>query len=162
MSDAANPYQPPTAELGGGPEPGAGAALPDAGLGARLLNFVIDTVAVLVLGSIGVAILLLAGQEAVTSELWSNVLAFGVMILYYVIFETAFGWTLGKLVTGTRVTRIAGVRPGLLQVIARTAARFIPLEPLSLVMGGSAWHDGLGRTRVVSVRRRRPPAPGAE
>jgi len=153
-----NPYEAPQADV----NVGAGvdrAALPpiynQAGLGTRLLNMLIDNVLVVVLGSVVVAVSMLLSRGEATSEVASNVIAFGVMIGYYVVLEAAFGWTIGKLITGTRVKRADGGKPKLGQIIGRTAARFIPFEPFSLLFGNAnvGWHDSLSGTLVVRVRR---------
>jgi uncharacterized RDD family membrane protein YckC len=92
------------------------------------------------------------GQDSVTGFA-GNVVGICAMIGYYIIFEGAFGWTVGKLITGTRVIRFDGRKPRFPQIVGRTAARFIPFEPFSLLGGGNGWHDSMSGTRVVRVRR---------
>lgn len=79
------------------------------------------------------------------------------MLLYYVPMEGLFGFTIGKLVTGTRVVDEQGGRPTWRQVLIRTAMRFVPFEPLSAFgEKGSEprpWHDTVAKTRVVRRRR---------
>jgi uncharacterized RDD family membrane protein YckC len=74
---------------------------------------------------------------------------------YYVVLEAAFGWTVGKLITGTRVVRFDGDKPRVPQIIGRTFARFVPFEPFSVLFGNTklGWHDSWSGTRVVKVRR---------
>ena len=71
--------------------------------------------------------------------------------------EGLFGFTIGKLVTGTRVVDEQGGRPTWRQVLIRTAMRFVPFEPLSAFgEKGSEprpWHDTVAKTRVVRRRR---------
>jgi uncharacterized RDD family membrane protein YckC len=55
-------------------------------------------------------------------------------VAYFVVGELAWGRTLGKLVTGTVVVNERGGRPGIGQVLARTVARVIEVNPL--LMGG--------------------------
>jgi len=150
-----NPYAPPTADVNLGAGVDEAAQLMNAGMGARFLNFLIDNVLVVVIGSIAVAVLTVVQGEDAPSDLAANVVAIATMIAYYVAFEGFFGWTIGKLVTGTRVKRFDGRKPKLLQVVGRTAARFIPFEPFSLLFGSSnmGWHDSMSGTRVVRVRR---------
>jgi uncharacterized RDD family membrane protein YckC len=148
-----NPYEPPLAEVnlglaGDAPRP----LLNDASMGARFLNMLIDTVVRRVMG-------LLVGNAAATAlgltGRWEGVaLSLGALFLYYVVFEATFGWTLGKLVTGTRVVDDKGGKPTFGQICGRTLARFIPFEPLSFFGSSlSGWHDKLSHTRVVRVRR---------
>lgn len=79
------------------------------------------------------------------------------MLLYYVPMEGLFGFTVGKLVTGTRVVNAQGGRPGWGQVFGRTLCRLIPFEPFSLFFSKDGevrgWHDGIPKTWVVRRRR---------
>ena len=79
------------------------------------------------------------------------------MLLYYVPMEGLFGFTIGKLVTGTRVVDAQGGRPGWGQVFGRTLCRLIPFEPFSLFFSKDGevrgWHDGIPKTWVVRRRR---------
>jgi uncharacterized RDD family membrane protein YckC len=151
---AQNPYEAPRVDVNlsaGADDP---AMLKNASLGARFLNWLIDDVVVIVFGSVAVAVMMLLGGENTASDALGNVVAIAVMVGYYVVFEAAFGWTIGKLITGTRVKRVDGGKPRVLQIIGRTAARFIPFEPFSLLGGANVgWHDSMSGTRVVRVRR---------
>ena len=121
-------------------------------MGARLLNFLIDTfLSRFVATMVAIVVLRAAGPGDATAVL-SVVIVLGGMVGYYVVFEGIFGWTVGKLVTGTRVIRADGNKPNVPQIIGRTFARFIPFEPFS-VLFGRGWHDSLSGTRVVKVRR---------
>lgn len=74
-------------------------------------------------------------------------------VLTWAFPEAAFGRTLGKFVTGTRVVNLRGELPSLGQTCLRTLVRLVPLEGLSLLWGETiAWHDGWTKTRVVLVR----------
>jgi len=81
-----------------------------------------------------------------------TILGIGITVGYYVVLETAAGRTLGKLITGTREVREDGGKPRFGQILGRTAARFIPFEPFSLLGSPKGWHDGLSGTRVIRVR----------
>jgi len=149
-----NPYQPPQADISVDPlsQP---QDLPDAGLGARFLNLLIDTFLSRIVATIvAVGLVRMAGPGDATAVL-SIVIVLGGMIGYYVLCEGAFGWTVGKLITGTRVIRVDGTKPNIGQIIGRSFARFIPFEPFSVLFGrsNSGWHDSLSGTRVVKVRR---------
>jgi uncharacterized RDD family membrane protein YckC len=79
------------------------------------------------------------------------------MLLYYVPLEGLFGFTIGKLVTGTRVVNEQGDRPTWGQAFGRTLCRFIPFEPLSVLFAQDGkvrgWHDRVPGTWVVRRRR---------
>jgi uncharacterized RDD family membrane protein YckC len=86
---------------------------------------------------------------------WFNFAAILLWIATYAFFEGLFGWTIGKLITGTRVVRLdADVKPPFLNILGRSFARLIPFEPLSFFgtkPGG--WHDHLSKTRTVHIRK---------
>ena len=155
MDATANPYEAPKADLDAGPPLEEREELPAAGRGARLLNFLIDSVISRMLLVKALAFLVVALDLGPSVRSWWTVIGVAAIVAYYVVLEAAFGWTLGKLITGTRVVAYNGARPSVLQILGRTAARFIPFEPFSL-LGGSpphGWHDSLSGTRVVRVRR---------
>lgn len=154
MDPVNNPYQAPQADLNTGM---TGAApdddLPDASLGLRFANFVIDGIISRVLFSfVGVAAL-----RALNPEGWGVMagilFALVFFVGYYLILEAAFGWTFAKLITGTRVVDDDGRKPGVMRVLGRTLARFIPFEVFSFLFANAGWHDSLSGTRVVRVRR---------
>jgi len=150
-----NPYEPPKTDVSLDPGERRAEELPTAGLGARFLNFLIDgIIARFVLVAILGAALQSVGPGERAGLLTLPVLLAG-MLGYYVVLEAAFGWTLGKLITGTRVVRFDGSKPRVPQIIGRTFARYIPFEPFSLLFGSErqGWHDSLSGTRVVRVRR---------
>lgn len=77
------------------------------------------------------------------------------MLLYYIPMESIFGFTIGKLVTGTRVVTEDGGKPRWGQIVGRTFARFIPFEPFSLLFSSDerrSWHDSLPKLYVVRKR----------
>ncbi len=140
------------------PEPGnQPGALQSASLGQRFANFIIDLI-----GQTLVSLLLLsfvgAGDEAEKLNMLADpntrlMIGWGIGFVYYGFFESMFGITPGKLVTGTRVVSADGGRASLLQVLGRTCCRFIPLEGLSLLISPErrAWHDQWPRTYVIAV-----------
>jgi len=149
MDEATNPYQAPRSEVNLD-LPNAAATLPDASLGARFANLFIDNIARAVFGAIGAVAIRMLG---VTSETVGTVFLIVSIVGYYIILEALFGWTIGKLITGTRVVDENDEKPGFWRIIGRTLARFIPFEPFSFVFGKAGWHDSLSGTRVVRVRR---------
>jgi uncharacterized RDD family membrane protein YckC len=153
MTELPNPYAPPRAEE----EPGEVevADLVDASLGRRFVNFIVDYLARGVLGlalgrliaELGIPVHEHAALFAVTFTLFTY-------MLYYVAFEAIFGFTIGKMVTGTRVVTVDGHRATFLQILGRSAARFVPFEPFSMfgsTLGG--WHDRWSGTRVVRLAK---------
>jgi uncharacterized RDD family membrane protein YckC len=150
-----NPYAPPQAELDAGLRAAAPDQLPTAGRGARFLNFFIDGIISRIFAPVSAALLLRSLGPGEHSPVLVLIFVLAAFFGYYVVLEAAFGWTLAKLITGTRVVRLDGTKPTVPQALGRTLARFIPFEPFSVLFSDSklGWHDTLSNTRVVTVRR---------
>lgn len=73
-------------------------------------------------------------------------------LLYYIICEKLFnGYTLGKIITGTKAIREDGTPLTLKDAFLRTVTRLVPFE----VFSGfkiRAWHDEWSNTMVVKAR----------
>ncbi|MFZ5636326.1 MAG: RDD family protein [Pseudomonadota bacterium] len=161
-----NPYDAPSARIEAS-APQERLEIDAAGRWRRFFNWAIDYACftlVAILVTIPYAVwLVLQGDEAALARLEQpNLLRdYGIgmlaMLLYYIPMEGLFGFTVGKLVTGTRVVNEQGGRPSLGQVVGRTFARFIPFEPFSILLPSDSacrgWHDSLARTWVVRKRR---------
>jgi uncharacterized RDD family membrane protein YckC len=117
----------------------------DATQGTRVANFFLDTIFRQIFA---MAMFVVASPfDAPTLKVVFTLFAiFG----YYAIFEGLTGRTPAKYITRTRVVDMMGGKPSFGQIVGRSAARFIPLEPFSF-LGSSqrGWHDSLSRTRVV-------------
>ncbi|HEX2627520.1 MAG TPA: RDD family protein, partial [Chitinophagaceae bacterium] len=62
------------------------------------------------------------------------------------------GYTIGKLLTGTRAVRNDGKELTWKDAIVRSLCRMIPFEVLS-GFAYRPWHDSITKTTVVQVRR---------
>jgi len=72
-------------------------------------------------------------------------------LLYYTICEKAFkGYTLGKLISGTRAIRDDGKELTLKDAFLRSLSRLVPFEVFSGF--GKPWHDSWTNTQVIQVR----------
>ena len=98
---------------------------------------------------LAVLIRLVVGPDS--SQLTLRLLALAALFLYYALTEYFFQRTLGKLLTKTIVVDQDDEIPDLSSILLRTVCRFLPLEPLSLLISGKqlAWHDKLSGTKVV-------------
>lgn len=151
MSSQINPYLPPSSELGVAP-PGAGAV--PASRGRRFGTFVVDYLVFLAVAFCFGAFVVLACGDAGLVWLQSVpdiLLGVGITGAYYVFFEGIWTRTPGKWLFGTVVISEDGGKPGIGQVLGRTACRFIPFEVFS-TFTGRPWHDRLPKTRVVMAR----------
>ncbi len=74
-----------------------------------------------------------------------------VMFSYYAVAEVVFKRTLGKVLTHTYIVTTDEETPSRATLLLRTALRFLPLEPLSLVFSprALAWHDRFSKTKVI-------------
>lgn len=116
----------------------------------RFFNCLIDTIVIL---------LLAMGLDYFTgdNEIVLFLLPF-IFFLYYLLFETFSGATIGKLITSTRVVNVYGDKPHFFTVFARTLCRFIPLDVFTFAAKGGGWHDNFTKTFVVYLgdNRNRP------
>lgn len=138
----------------------------EAGLGKRFLNYFIDNLLMRFALSYVTGTLLGLFLYSLDPT-WANsmvdetnfsfwVLAYilGVFnyLLYYTFCEKVFkGYTLGKLITGSRAVREDGQELRFKDALIRSLIRVIPFEPLS-AFGGRPWHDTWSNTRVIKVR----------
>jgi uncharacterized RDD family membrane protein YckC len=155
MTDLANPYAAPKAQDGPDPALVGPEGLVDASHGRRFLNLVIDYFARGLLGILLSTVLVVAGIP-IHQYVYFYIFGFTLLtyVLYYLACEALFGFTVGKLITGTRVVDSEGRKPRFMQILGRTLARFVPFEPFSF-FGSPAvgWHDRWSGTRVVRRRR---------
>ncbi len=134
--------------------------------GQRFLNYLIDNIFM----RVGLAILtamvislLLGGifpdfldRVMITgsSEYW---IFAGIMLIinylfYYTVCERFFnGYTLGKLITGTRAVRLDGSPLRFKDALLRSLSRIVPFDPLSACFG-APWHDSWTNTTVIRSR----------
>lgn len=73
-------------------------------------------------------------------------------LIYYTFCERAFkGYTLGKLITGSRAIRNDGQELTFKDAILRSLSRLVPFEAFS-GFGDRPWHDSWTKTTVVKSR----------
>ena len=139
----------------------------EASQGQRFLNFIIDNLfmryALSYASGYAVGYILLAVAPDFLAEVafdergwrfWTlaYILSIFNYIIYYTICEKAFkGYTLGKLLTGTRAIRNDGAELTFKDAILRSLSRLVPFEPFS-ALGGTPWHDTWTKTTVIKAR----------
>ena len=150
----ANPFAPPASSSRAQTRAVAAPHYGDASRAQRLANALIDFLGYVVFLVFIVAGLVVAGlADAIRGPISGQLFSIMTWFLYYFLLERLLGRTLGKLVTGTKVVTRDGGRPTALQLIVRTAVRFVPLEALSLLDDHPrGWHDLWSGTRVVRIR----------
>ncbi|MCW1913899.1 RDD family protein [Luteolibacter sp. GHJ8] len=158
MEPENNPYSAPSVTTAPPVFPTSPQNFIPASRGQRFLNYLIDTT-VLVVG-VGVLAFIygvVAGgtldDENAGEGVAFNLMIYGLFAIYYAIFESTTGVTLGKLVTGTKVVDANGNKPSFGKALGRSLCRFIPFEPFSLFNSESrGWHDSIPKTWVVRSR----------
>ena len=87
------------------------------------------------------------GEILLVSYLWFSIH----YLVYYTFCEKVFrGYTLGKLITGTRAIREDGQELSFKDAFLRSLSRVVPFEPFSGF--GFPWHDRWTNTRVIKSR----------
>jgi uncharacterized RDD family membrane protein YckC len=135
--------------------------------GQRFLNWLIDNILIRVVMTQFTATILIrfllnmapeftyehfAGDPTFISYLVSYGFAIFHYFFYYTICEKAFkGYTLGKLLTGTRAIRNDGGELTMRDAMLRSLSRMVPFEAFS-GFGSAPWHDKWTNTTVIKSR----------
>jgi uncharacterized RDD family membrane protein YckC len=116
----------------------------------RLLNFVIDSIAFLIVFAIlGFVIgLLYNTNNQFIIQLSAYILLAVAFFGYYIFMEYKYQKTIGKLITKTKVLRVDGEKAQLGDIVARTFCRLIPFDRLSYLFTSNGFHDRLSDTTV--------------
>ncbi|GAB2768153.1 putative RDD family membrane protein YckC [Hymenobacter luteus] len=124
-----------------------------AGQGRRLVNLLIDYLAIFSMFFVLGIVMGLAGQnellEKMTDGLMGQLLFILFSLAYYTVMEGLFGRTLGKMLTRTRVVTDEGTHPSFGTILKRSLWRFIPFDALSFLGNAYGWHDSRSDTMVV-------------
>ncbi|MFT4661498.1 MAG: putative RDD family membrane protein YckC [Patiriisocius sp.] len=107
----------------------------------RLINYIVDVLIVAIVSGILSVFLVEFRIALIISGLTS--------FFYYLIFESATGQTIGKMITKTEVRGLNNSKASFWGILVRTLARFSPFDWLSYMFGNSQGsHDALSRTRL--------------
>lgn len=121
------------------------------GEGTRVLNFLVDTVLVFLLAYAAYKTwnwyVIYWNYPAYTFG-W---FFFGMLFVYYTIFEGIFSRTPGKWLSYTRVVNAKGRRPLFIQVIFRSLLRLTIIDLFFIPFLGRPLHDYLSKTYVVEA-----------
>ena len=139
-----------------------------ASTGQRFLNMLIDnilmnyglsyltgTIVGYLIGTFfpDLALSLFSNPESMEILLFGVILAYFNHIVYYTFCEKLFrGYTLGKLITGTRAIRTDGQELTFKNTFLRSLSRLVPFEALSIWFGNGLWHDRWTKTMVIKTR----------
>ncbi|WP_153796460.1 RDD family protein [Foetidibacter luteolus] len=121
------------------------------GIGTRVLNFLVDTLLVFVLGYF-VHKINAFYYFYYKSFYWPFYVWFYIMlVLYYIIFESIFKRTPGKWLSYSKVVNRQGGKPTFLQVIIRSLIRLTIIDCFFFPFLDKTLHDYLSKTEVVEV-----------
>lgn len=133
-----------------------------ASTGQRFLNYILDTIAVLALVFCISFLLAITGallgftgiltwlENVGTLE--ERLIFILITVVYYLITESLFGRSLGKVITGTVVVDENGIKPSFGTIFKRSLCRIIPFDGLSFLGSGRGWHDSISDTYVVNKK----------
>jgi len=139
----------------------------EATLGQRLMNFLLDGalshygLSQLINYFVGLisgiyirtSVTIYAMGLEITVPLFSYEIVLISYLLYYSICEKVFkGYTLGKLLSGTRAIRADGGELTFKDAFLRSLSRLVPFEQFSIWSGNGLWHDSWTKTRVIKAR----------
>ncbi len=92
------------------------------------------------------------GERGFDFWLLAFILGYFNYLVYYTFSEAAFkGYTLGKLLTGTKAIRNDGGSITFKDAILRSLCRIVPFEVFS-GLGDEPWHDAWTKTTVIKTR----------
>ena len=121
------------------------------GVGTRVINFLIDTIAVFLI-SYG-----LYKWWTFYVIYWKYTyfqyyyFFYATLFVYYTLFELLTSRTPGKWLTMTKVRTISGGRPAFYQVLLRSLLRLTIIDPFFIPVFEKPLHDALSKTVVVEV-----------
>lgn len=138
-----------------------------ASTGQRFFNWLIDNlvmrfgISYLTGAVVGVLLQLISPEilfELASGErgliFWSVSYFIGICnyLFYYTLCEKLFrGYTLGKLITGSRAIRADDAELTFKDAFLRSLSRIVPFEVFS-ALGGFPWHDTWTKTKVIKTR----------
>ncbi len=119
------------------------------GDGTRILNFIIDGFLVFILSFFAFRFwnFYVYNWNFKPINFWWFVA--GALFVYYTFWEASFNRTPGKWVTATKVVRLDGNKPLLVQILIRSLVRLTLIDFLFMAVLGKPLHDLVSKTTVV-------------
>jgi uncharacterized RDD family membrane protein YckC len=121
------------------------------GDGTRVLNFLVDTLVIFTLAYFsfkGWNWYVLYWGYTPHNFGW---FFFGILFLYYLLFESIFTRTPGKWVTYSKVVDKEGKRPSFSSIFIRSLSRLIIIDLFFIPFLGKPLHDYVSKTQLVEV-----------
>lgn len=116
----------------------------------RFVNYLVDNLFMAFMMVIIASIAHIDIAKLAANTMSIQLYSFPLLLVYYTLMEFAFGKTIGKVFTKTRVVSIDGKRLGFGQCIFRSICRIIPIDFISgFFFEGNFWHDSIPKTMVI-------------
>lgn len=113
----------------------------------RLFNFLIDSVLFFLI--VLIISFLMKNYIERDNLKWLMIIFY---YLYYFIFELAFGQTIGKMITKTKIIDIeTQSHPKVFKIFIRTLSRLIPIDFISYLFIVNGFHDILSQTKTIKI-----------
>lgn len=113
----------------------------------RLYNFLFDSIAFFI-AVVLVSMLLKNHIERESLKYFLIPLYY----VYYFVFESTSGQTIGKMITKTKVVSVNhSQRVGMLNIFWRTISRLIPIDVFSYLFSNRGIHDILSQTQLKKL-----------
>lgn len=129
----------------------------------RFFNWLIDRIVIMAIAVLlGIVVALTGNQAAIewlenVDRITDILVTWLLLVSYYTLMEGLFGFTVGKLITNTRVVDEFGRAPTVRKALLRSLCRLIPFNAFSLLMSDDetrrGWHDSIPKTYVVNRPR---------
>jgi uncharacterized RDD family membrane protein YckC len=120
-------------------------------LGARAIHAIVDGILIrLLVGGFFLAIQYLTPAGLPSLTFVALFPAFGLVFLYYALFESVFQQTPGKMLTGAIVVDEYGQKITFSTAALRTVLRLVPFDGFSFLFSVRGWHDSWSHTYVMS------------
>ncbi|QEC65876.1 RDD family protein [Panacibacter ginsenosidivorans] len=121
------------------------------GIGTRVINFIADTLLVIILSFIFNKVwdfyVIYWGYPYI-----NPLLSFGGMLfIYYFIFELFWAKTPGKWLSYTKVVDKKGLKPGFIQIFLRSIVRLTIIDCFFIPFLNKPLHDYVSSTEVIEV-----------
>ena len=86
----------------------------------------------------------------ILGSIWSTLLIYVLMVIFYVFFEYNWQKTPGKFITKSIVVDYDGNKPDFKTILLRSVYRIVPFEAISFIgKKHKGWHDVWSKTLVV-------------
>ncbi|MFY7965975.1 MAG: RDD family protein [Chitinophagaceae bacterium] len=122
------------------------------GIGTRVINFLVDTIAIFAIAYIATKINQYFALQHRAIYIRFGYVFFACLFAYYFICEALFARTLGKLVSLTKVVTNSNNKPNVLQILLRSLVRLTIIDMFFIpFLNDKTLHDYISKTNVVEI-----------